>query len=82
MAKNTKKSKPVIAEPTPVPAPTKQRSSNFRPWDQRLFDTLDELSEQQGPYFRRSRNDIMNILLQDRLKDLGMWPPHSEESDP
>lgn len=44
---------------------------NFRAEDPRLVEALDRYAKS----LRRSRNQAMNIALEDALKERGFWPP-------
>ncbi len=64
-----------MAKKTPKPADEEPKSlqTNLRFFDLRLLDAVDRVAEKN----RRSRNFMINLLLEEALKALGEWPPKS-----
>jgi len=65
------KKKPV---PPPEPDNHKGVQRNLRIIDPRLLDAVDEAADGE----RRSRNLMLNILIEEALKARGLWPPKSQ----
>lgn len=48
----------------------------FRPWNAGLVAALDAASkDENGPYYRRPRNTIINLMVEEELRALGKLPP-------
>lgn len=81
MAKKREKGEPVEATDTTPEAAMKPFL--FRPLHPRLKAALKAAAEDEnGPYYRHSRNDILNLMAEKELRHLGHLggkkPPHVE----
>lgn len=60
---------------TPNRGKTRDNQGGFRAFDPRLLEALDAYAASLD----RSRNYVMNQLMEKALRDLGFWPPPAPE---
>lgn len=61
----------VMADKKPKAASPKAAQTPLRVEDSRLLDALELYAKQQ----RRSRNMTIQIILEEKMKEAGLWPP-------